>query len=199
MAQESPNYDLIADLVAYVIAQNEAKANIEARRAGAGAAGGGGSFNAEGGAGRGGPGADGGDWRSASKGKGGGGGSGGGGGGSGGGSGAQTSAQLGAILVFLPGFGEIDQLMRRLIKHKVAGDNNRAHLFPLHSSMPSHQQRRVFKRMPPGVTKVSGWVLFRPGVLIVRPVQKDGPRRDQGEAMGRGREGMGRIGEAMGR
>lgn len=59
---------------------------------------------------------------------------------------------LGAILVFLPGFAEIDQLTRALQRHQRIGQGSR--IFPLHSTLPSHQQKAIFQRMPPGVRKI---------------------------------------------
>lgn len=87
----------------------------------------------------------------------------GGGGGSGSGGGAQSRGgrgaaavgsgePLGAILVFLPGFAEIDQLVKGLERHPRIGKG--ARVFPLHSSLPSNQQRAIFQRMPPGVRKI---------------------------------------------
>lgn len=60
---------------------------------------------------------------------------------------------LGAILVFLPGFAEIDQLVRALERHPRIG-RGASRVFPLHSSLPSHQQKAIFQRMPPGVRKI---------------------------------------------
>lgn len=60
---------------------------------------------------------------------------------------------LGAILIFLPGFAEIDQLVRALDRHPRIG-RGASRIFPLHSSLPSHQQRAIFQRMPPGVRKI---------------------------------------------
>lgn len=59
---------------------------------------------------------------------------------------------LGAILVFLPGFAEIDQLVRALERHPRIGRGSR--VFPLHSSLPPQQQKSIFQRMPPGVRKI---------------------------------------------
>lgn len=59
---------------------------------------------------------------------------------------------LGAILIFLPGFAEIDQLVKALERHPRIGRGSR--VFPLHSSLPAHQQRSIFQRMPPGVRKI---------------------------------------------
>lgn len=65
---------------------------------------------------------------------------------------AVNDEPLGAILVFLPGFFEIDQLVKALERHPRIG--RAARIFPLHSSLPSHQQRAIFQRMPPGVRKI---------------------------------------------
>lgn len=65
---------------------------------------------------------------------------------------AADGEPLGAILVFLPGFAEIDQLVKALERHPRIGRGSR--VFPLHSSLPSHQQKFIFKRMPPGVRKI---------------------------------------------
>lgn len=65
---------------------------------------------------------------------------------------AADGEPLGAILVFLPGFAEIDQLVKALERHPRIGRGSR--VFPLHSSLPSHQQKSIFKRMPPGVRKI---------------------------------------------
>ena len=67
-------------------------------------------------------------------------------------SGSGSEEPLGAILVFLPGFAEIDQLVKALERHPKIGKATR--VFPLHSSLPSHQQRSIFQRMPPGVRKI---------------------------------------------
>ncbi|CAN0345639.1 unnamed protein product, partial [Discosporangium mesarthrocarpum] len=59
---------------------------------------------------------------------------------------------LGAILVFLPGFAEIDQLVNLLQSHRWIKESTK--VFPLHSSLTSAEQRSVFQRMPPGVRKI---------------------------------------------
>lgn len=66
--------------------------------------------------------------------------------------GAGDGEPLGAILVFLPGFAEIDQLVRALERHPRIGRGSR--VFPLHSSLPPQQQKSIFQRMPPGVRKI---------------------------------------------
>ncbi|CAM9576881.1 unnamed protein product [Ectocarpus sp. 4 AP-2014] len=78
---------------------------------------------------------------------------GGGGGGKQGAGGNSSEAEpLGAILIFLPGFAEIDQLVKALQRHPRIGRG--ARVFPLHSSLPSNQQKSIFQRMLPGVRKI---------------------------------------------
>jgi HrpA-like RNA helicase len=57
----------------------------------------------------------------------------------------------GAILVFLPGMFEIVSLNERLKKSLPKG---KFLVLPLHSSLPSSEQHRVFERAPNGVTKI---------------------------------------------
>lgn len=63
--------------------------------------------------------------------------------------------QPGAVLVFLPGWDEINRLKERLQAHRVFGDARRALVLPLHSMVPSADQKRVFLRAPTGVRKAS--------------------------------------------
>lgn len=77
---------------------------------------------------------------------------GGGGGKQGAGGNSGEAEPLGAILIFLPGFAEIDQLVKALQRHPRIGRG--ARVFPLHSSLPSNQQKSIFQRMPPGVRKI---------------------------------------------
>jgi HrpA-like RNA helicase len=60
----------------------------------------------------------------------------------------------GAVLVFLPGFMEIEQVVTRIGQHPLLGDPRRAQAFPLHSTLPPEAQRGVFRRMPRGVRKI---------------------------------------------
>jgi HrpA-like RNA helicase len=60
----------------------------------------------------------------------------------------------GAVLVFLPGWEEISRGMELLREHPVLGDPSRVLALALHSSIPTAEQRRAFKRPPPGVTKI---------------------------------------------
>jgi ATP-dependent RNA helicase DHX36 len=38
--------------------------------------------------------------------------------------------------------------------HPLLGDTRKVMLLPLHSSIPTSEQRRVFRRPPPGVVKI---------------------------------------------
>lgn len=60
----------------------------------------------------------------------------------------------GAVLVFLPGLGEIRSVVDRLQGGRLFRDERRFSLLPLHSSLSSAEQQRVFQRPPRGVRKV---------------------------------------------
>ncbi|EME47454.1 hypothetical protein DOTSEDRAFT_41853 [Dothistroma septosporum NZE10] len=60
----------------------------------------------------------------------------------------QLGSTEGGILIFLPGVAEIDQTLRAL--RGIGG----LHVLPLHASLQSSEQRRVFPRPPPGLRKV---------------------------------------------
>eukprot|EP00928_Gymnodinium_smaydae_P039901 TRINITY_DN27160_c0_g2_i2.p1 TRINITY_DN27160_c0_g2~~TRINITY_DN27160_c0_g2_i2.p1 ORF type:complete len:784 (-),score=173.90 TRINITY_DN27160_c0_g2_i2:1469-3820(-) len=59
----------------------------------------------------------------------------------------------GAILVFLPGHAEIERALGELRRHAGVGEQ-RAWLLPLHGSMNTNLQRRVFERAPSNLRKV---------------------------------------------
>ncbi|XP_063696057.1 dosage compensation regulator isoform X2 [Culicoides brevitarsis] len=61
--------------------------------------------------------------------------------------------QEGAVLVFLPGWNLIFALMKHLQMKREFSDSS-YRILPLHSQIPREDQRRVFERVPPGVTKV---------------------------------------------
>ncbi len=67
---------------------------------------------------------------------------------------ADDSGVGGAILVFFPGFQEINELCKAMAAHPVLGNPRRVQAFPLHSSLPSEAQRAVFRRMPKGIKKI---------------------------------------------
>lgn len=59
----------------------------------------------------------------------------------------------GAILVFLPGFGDISKLCKMMeTSHKFPSSLYR--IYPLHSKMPSVQQKEIFDVPPRGVRKI---------------------------------------------
>ncbi len=60
----------------------------------------------------------------------------------------------GAILVFLPGWEDISKVNQQLLSNPHMRDPDRCLIIPLHSMMPTVNQRTVFERPPAGVTKV---------------------------------------------
>ncbi|XP_046351215.2 putative ATP-dependent RNA helicase DHX57 [Haliotis rufescens] len=62
----------------------------------------------------------------------------------------------GAILIFMPGFAEIQTLYDMLMTSKEFGSRNRGRykIVPLHSSLSSEDQHAVFSRPREGVTKI---------------------------------------------
>jgi len=65
-----------------------------------------------------------------------------------------TDLSNGAILVFLPGKGEIKGLMERLGGSRLFGRNDKFHIVPLHSSLSPKDQRRAFRIPPKGCRKI---------------------------------------------
>ncbi|KAI9445226.1 P-loop containing nucleoside triphosphate hydrolase protein [Lactarius indigo] len=59
-----------------------------------------------------------------------------------------------AILVFLPGIGEIRRLNDLLTEHASFGSSHDFVIYPLHSSISSENQSAVFEVPPPGVRKI---------------------------------------------
>ncbi|XP_041377673.1 ATP-dependent DNA/RNA helicase DHX36-like isoform X2 [Gigantopelta aegis] len=59
----------------------------------------------------------------------------------------------GAILVFVPGWAEISKLNKQLTSERMFHSNN-FRIIPLHSLMPTVNQKQVFERPPPGVRKI---------------------------------------------
>lgn len=56
----------------------------------------------------------------------------------------------GAILVFLPGLAEILTLCD-MLENNTRNRNKQCCVYPLHSSLPPHQQEAIFARPPPGI------------------------------------------------
>ena len=65
----------------------------------------------------------------------------------------QRKSEYGAILVFLPGWEDIKQLNTLLTKD-VFFQPDRYRIIPLHSMMPTAQQKDIFERPPSGITKI---------------------------------------------
>lgn len=59
----------------------------------------------------------------------------------------------GAILVFMPGWDQISKL-HDMLEKEPCFDSSNSILIPLHSLMPTTNQREVFERPPPGVRKI---------------------------------------------
>ena len=59
----------------------------------------------------------------------------------------------GAILVFLPGIGEITKLLKRISESNVF-PKSLYDVYPLHSKLPSLEQHKIFQRPPENVRKI---------------------------------------------
>ncbi|KAI5000587.1 hypothetical protein ZWY2020_005176 [Hordeum vulgare] len=64
-----------------------------------------------------------------------------------------TDSKEGAILVFLPGWEDINQTRERLLASSFQ-DSSKFLVLSLHSMIPSLEQKKVFKRAPSGVRKI---------------------------------------------
>ncbi|KAK3138415.1 hypothetical protein QOZ80_5AG0368700 [Eleusine coracana subsp. coracana] len=60
----------------------------------------------------------------------------------------------GAVLVFLPGWEDINQTRERLLASPFFQDPSKFLVMSLHSMIPSSEQKKVFKRPPAGVRKI---------------------------------------------
>ncbi|XP_023512682.1 DExH-box ATP-dependent RNA helicase DExH6 isoform X1 [Cucurbita pepo subsp. pepo] len=60
----------------------------------------------------------------------------------------------GAILVFLPGWDDISKTRERLSINPIFKDASKFLIISLHSMVPSKEQKKVFKRPPPGCRKI---------------------------------------------
>lgn len=65
-----------------------------------------------------------------------------------------TYPDKGAILVFLPGWAEISEFAQSLAMTMPFRDRTKYLTLPLHSGIPSREQRLVLKRPPPGMRKI---------------------------------------------
>jgi HrpA-like RNA helicase len=64
-----------------------------------------------------------------------------------------TDSRNGAVLIFLPGWDTISALMKHL-ESSGKFPANQFKFYPLHSQLPTLNQREVFSRAPPGMRKV---------------------------------------------
>lgn len=60
----------------------------------------------------------------------------------------------GAILIFLPGMMDISKLNKMLQTNSKLKPNDKFVIYPLHSRMPTVDQKLIFKEPPPGVRKI---------------------------------------------
>ncbi|XVF14443.1 hypothetical protein REPUB_Repub09cG0060600 [Reevesia pubescens] len=65
-----------------------------------------------------------------------------------------SDSNEGAILVFLPGWEDINRTKERLLANPFFKDSSRFVIIPLHSMVPSVEQKKVFKRPPLGCRKI---------------------------------------------
>lgn len=60
----------------------------------------------------------------------------------------------GAILVFLPGWEDIYRTQKALLSNPFFKDSQKFHVLPLHSMVPSAEQKKVFQQPPQGCRKI---------------------------------------------
>ena len=60
----------------------------------------------------------------------------------------------GAILVFLTGWDDISKLHDQLQSNRILSNKNQYRVVPLHGSMPTVNQQKIFQRPPAGVRKI---------------------------------------------
>lgn len=65
----------------------------------------------------------------------------------------RSQANLGSILIFLPGVMEINECIRK-IEERFRRNNSQVHCLPLHSALSSKDQKRVFGSAPKGARKI---------------------------------------------
>ena len=65
-----------------------------------------------------------------------------------------TGSEDGAVLVFLPGWDDINKTRDRLLANPLFKDASNFLILALHSMVPSIDQKKVFHRTPPGCRKI---------------------------------------------
>lgn len=63
-------------------------------------------------------------------------------------------SEEGAILVFFPGWDEINRTRERLLADHIFKDESKFLIIALHSMVPFAEQKKVFQRPPPGCRKI---------------------------------------------
>ena len=66
----------------------------------------------------------------------------------------EVDSQLGAILVFLPGWEDISTLEGMLLDHPFTGNDRNCVVLPLHGAIESQRQKAVFRLAAPGQRKI---------------------------------------------
>ncbi|XP_037877360.2 ATP-dependent DNA/RNA helicase DHX36 isoform X2 [Bombyx mori] len=64
-----------------------------------------------------------------------------------------SSKEPGAVLVFLPGIGDITKLMS-VMEQSCEFPKSKFDVYPLHSRLPSLEQHKIFQRPPTGIRKI---------------------------------------------
>lgn len=65
-----------------------------------------------------------------------------------------TDSEDGAILVFLPGWDDINKTRDKLLANPFFNVDSKFHILSLHSMVPSKEQKKVFHRSHPGCRKI---------------------------------------------
>ncbi|KAJ3696156.1 hypothetical protein LUZ60_001533 [Juncus effusus] len=65
-----------------------------------------------------------------------------------------TDSESGAILIFLPGWEDINQTKERLTSSHFFNNSTQFTILSLHSMIPSSEQKKVFKKPPNGARKI---------------------------------------------
>ena len=72
-----------------------------------------------------------------------------------------------AVLVFMPGLKEITDLCGAMKADKLLGDEQRCLVLPLHSTLSTQEQRRVFKVPPAGMCVCLFFLQFLLGLRLI--------------------------------
>ena len=78
---------------------------------------------------------------------------------------------IGAMLVFMPGLAEILTLVD-MLENNTRNRNKQCCVYPLHSSLPPHQQEAIFARPPPGTFNYNYYNFYTLGVNLTYSLGK---------------------------